>query len=172
MNGCQVVSPQSRGGLTRVENERQDPSYSWGLSRKPLHKGRFLLPPPPANPCRVLFVPSSVGPGRDGEQQGNEPTALPSGNSRSHEPGSLDTFSSRESVCLLFQGLRLKTGVFRTAGIDSETDPAGAFPHMADTHLRKMLTVLRAFDAIIILSSAETIPHSFYISWYSSRGPI
>lgn len=142
MNGCQVVSPQSRGGLTRVENERQDPSYSWGLSRKPLHKGRFLLPPPPANPCRVLFVPSSVGPGRDGEQQGNEPTALPSGNSRSHEPGSLDTFSSRESVCLLFQGLQKvvrKTKYFPSAKTTYRLFPLKSYLQLGTTALHFVL---------------------------------
>lgn len=109
LNGCQVVSPQSRGGLTRVENERQDPSYSWGLSRKPFHKGCFLLPPPQPIHVESCLYPALWAPGgtgSNGEQQGDEPTALPSGNSCSQEPGSIDTFSSRESVCLLFQGLQ------------------------------------------------------------------
>ena len=91
-----------------------------GCQENPSTKDAFS-PTSPVSLCGVLFVSSSAGPGRTGsnrEQQGGEPTALRSGNLHSHEPGSIDTFSSRESVCLLFQELQKvvrKTNYFPSA---------------------------------------------------------
>ena len=50
-------------------------------------------------------------------------------------------------------------GILRAAGIDAKADRFATAPHMADPHLLEFDTVHRAFDAIIILSAAESIPH-------------
>ena len=57
----------------------------------------------------------------------------------------------------------LKTGVFRTACIYSKRNPSGSLPDMAYSHLRKLLSIIGTLYAVIILSSAESIPHLFYI---------
>ena len=64
-----------------------------------------------------------------------------------------------------------ETGFFRTACIDAEPNLSGAFPHMADTHLGKVFTILGAFNAVVIFSAAEPIPHCLHICRNSRCSP-
>ncbi len=66
----------------------------------------------------------------------------------------------------------LETGFFRTARIDAEPNLSGAFPHMADTHLGKVFTILGAFNAVVIFSAAEPIPHCLHIRRNSRCSPV
>ena len=63
-------------------------------------------------------------------------------------------------------------GAFRAAGIDAESDPFRALPHMTYPHLGEPFTVLRTLYAIIILSAAESVPHGFHLRRYGGSGPI
>ena len=65
-----------------------------------------------------------------------------------------------------------KARLFRAAGIHTESDFSSAFPQMTDTHLAEALSVIRAFDAVIILSAAETIPHRFDACRDGGRCPV
>ncbi len=65
-----------------------------------------------------------------------------------------------------------KAGIFRTARIYAKSDLSAAFPHMAYTHLRKILTVTGTFNAIIRLTAAETIPHGLNVCGYGSCCPV
>lgn len=68
---------------------------------------------------------------------------------------------------IIIQNIRkdnCRTGILRAACIDSESNRFRALPHMANTHLREFLPIHRTLDAVIILSAAKPIPHSFYIS--------
>ena len=58
---------------------------------------------------------------------------------------------------------RCKAGILRAAGVDAEANPPAAFPHMANPHLAEMFAILRAFDAVIIFSAAQSIPHGLHI---------
>ena len=53
----------------------------------------------------------------------------------------------------------LEGRILRGTGIDAEADLAASLPHMADAHLGKILTVGGTFDAVIVLLTAETVPH-------------
>ena len=55
---------------------------------------------------------------------------------------------------------RLKARFFGTASVNAEPYRAFAFPHMTHSHLREVHAVIGAFDTIIVLTAAETIPHS------------
>ena len=57
----------------------------------------------------------------------------------------------------------LERGIFRRAGVDAETDLSAALPHMADTHLWKMLAVSGTLDAVVIFTAAEAVPHGLDI---------
>ena len=57
-----------------------------------------------------------------------------------------------------------ETGIFRAAGINTEADRAGTFPYMADTHLGEVFTVLGTFDALVVFTAAEAVPHDFDVS--------
>ena len=65
-----------------------------------------------------------------------------------------------------------ETGILRAAGIKSKTDPAGAFPHMADAHLGKVFTVPGAFDTIVIPAPVEPVPHDLDICRYGGGSPV
>gem|GEM_PF-6905923 len=65
-----------------------------------------------------------------------------------------------------------KAGLLWTAGIHPKSDSSCPFPHMAYPHLRKHLAISRAFYAIVILSSTESIPHGFDICRYRCCCPI
>ena len=67
---------------------------------------------------------------------------------------------------------RFKTGVLRTAGINSESYLTCSFPHMAYSHLGEILTILGAFDTIIIFASAKSVPHRLNICRDSSSCPV
>ena len=56
-----------------------------------------------------------------------------------------------------------KKRIFRAAGVDAKPDLARSLLHMAHPHLRKMLTILGAFNAVIILPTAEAVPHGFHL---------
>ena len=56
---------------------------------------------------------------------------------------------------------RLKGRILRAAGVHAESDLIGRLPHMADAHLREMLTILRTLDAEIVLPAAQPVPHGF-----------
>ena len=49
--------------------------------------------------------------------------------------------------------------ILGAASIDAKANASAALPHMAHTHLLENNTVLRAFDQIIVLAAAESIPH-------------
>ena len=67
---------------------------------------------------------------------------------------------------------RLKRRIFRTAGIDTKLNLANCIPHMADSHLFKTNSIFRTFNAIVILTSAEAIPHGFNICADFCRCPV
>ena len=54
---------------------------------------------------------------------------------------------------------RFEGGILRAAGIDAELNGAIRLPHVANTHLGEMYTILAALDAVIIFPAAEPIPH-------------
>ena len=58
---------------------------------------------------------------------------------------------------------RLEAGILRAAGIYAIADLSFSFPHMADPHQAKVLSVLRTFYTIVILAPAEPVPHDLYI---------
>lgn len=58
---------------------------------------------------------------------------------------------------------RFERGIPRAAGIDTKADFAAALVHMADSHLAEAHAILGAFHAVVILPSAEPIPHGFHI---------
>ncbi len=60
----------------------------------------------------------------------------------------------------------------RTACINAERNLLCALPQMEDAHLLKVYAVRAAFNTVIALSSAEAIPHFFYIRGDIRRGPV
>lgn len=67
---------------------------------------------------------------------------------------------------------RFKGGILRTAGINAEGYGSTAIAHMAHTHLLKCDAIAGAFNAIIVLTAAESIPHRFYTCADFCRSPI
>lgn len=67
---------------------------------------------------------------------------------------------------------RLERGLFRRARIDTKLYLAATVVHVAYPHLAKMLTVARAFYAIVILSARETVPHGLDSGVNGRRCPI
>src|SRR5699024_4659153 len=65
-----------------------------------------------------------------------------------------------------------KGRVFRRAGIDTKLDLSAALMHMADAHLIKVHTIRGALNTIVVLSSAETVPHGFDGCVNDSRRPV
>ena len=78
------------------------------------------------------------------------------------QPFALSDFHVRKNCC--------EGRVLRAAGIDAESDPVSAFPHMTYPHLGKPFTIPRTLDAIIILSAAESVPHGFHLRRYGGGG--
>lgn len=54
---------------------------------------------------------------------------------------------------------RFKGGILGTAGINAEGYGSTAIAHMAHTHLLKCDAIAGTFNAIIVLTTAESIPH-------------
>ena len=53
----------------------------------------------------------------------------------------------------------LEGRILRGAGVDAEADFSAALPHMANPHLGEMDAVGGAFDAVVVLPPAESVPH-------------
>ena len=58
------------------------------------------------------------------------------------------------------------------AGIDAKADFVGSGIHMADAHLAELGAIGRAFDAIVVLTAREAIPHGFDIGRNGGRCPV
>ena len=56
---------------------------------------------------------------------------------------------------------RFKGRILGRAGIDTKADLASRLPHVAHTHLGEDFAICGTFDAVIVLPTAEAIPHSF-----------
>lgn len=67
---------------------------------------------------------------------------------------------------------RFERGFFRRARIDAKPYLAATMKHVTYSHLTEMLTILRAFDAIVFFSTRETVPHSLDFGVNGSRCPI
>lgn len=79
-------------------------------------------------------------------------------------PGALSDLHIREHC--------RKARVLRAAGINAKAYLPDAFPHMTNSHLRKMLAILRTLNAVIIFPAAEPIPHSLHVGRNCRRRPI
>lgn len=65
-----------------------------------------------------------------------------------------------------------KGGVFWTAGIEAKGDFSFSFKEVTDPNLMEGHPVFGAFNAKIIQSSAESVPHGFYPCIDFCRGPV
>ena len=63
-------------------------------------------------------------------------------------------------------------GIFRAAGIDAETNFILCVKEMADAHLMKDTPVFRTFDAEVVFSAAQTVPHGLYSCGNFGGGPV
>ena len=63
-------------------------------------------------------------------------------------------------------------GIFRTAGIDAETDFIPGVKEMTDAHLMEDVPIFRAFDAEVVFSAAQTVPHGLYGCGNFGGGPV
>lgn len=61
---------------------------------------------------------------------------------------------------------------FGRAGIDSEADFLAASLHVADAHLTEIGSVGGTFDAIVIFSARESVPHGLDIGGDGRCGPV
>ena len=66
----------------------------------------------------------------------------------------------------------LEGRILRTAGIDAKADGSTALVHMTNAHLAEPHTVLRTFDAVIILPAAEAVPHGLDGGVDGGGGPV
>ena len=67
---------------------------------------------------------------------------------------------------------RLERGVFRRAGIYAKLNLTASLMHVTYAHLREVFSVLRALNAIVILSARESVPHCLHIGRNGSGSPI
>ena len=65
-----------------------------------------------------------------------------------------------------------KGGILRAAGVNAKADFTRTLPHMAYSHLGKLLSVQGTFDTVVIFPSAEPIPHGFNLRRDCRGGPI
>lgn len=63
-------------------------------------------------------------------------------------------------------------GIFRAAGIDAETNFILGVKEMTDAHLMKDIPIFRAFDAEVVFSAAQTVPHGLYGCGNFGGGPV
>lgn len=56
---------------------------------------------------------------------------------------------------------RFEGRILRAAGVNPKVDFIRPLPHMADSHLREMRSILGAFDAVVVFAPAESVPHGF-----------
>ena len=58
------------------------------------------------------------------------------------------------------------------AGIDSEADHVGSFINVANAHLAEIHSILRAFDAVVVIAAREAVPHGLDIGGNSGGCPV
>jgi len=80
-----------------------------------------------------------------------------------------------EPLAFAFYHIRkdcLEGGILRAAGVDPELDFCNSLMHVADAHLPEPNAVFGAFDAEIVFTAAEAVPHGLDICTDLCSGPV